>query len=437
MDVSGRIAINGGTMNFFVEILIWIAYLLSLYFSVFLLLVYLDKRSSIKIERSDTNPPHLPLVSIIIPAYNEEKTILKTLQSVEELDYPKEKMEVIVVNDGSKDNTKIIIEQFIAGKKYFRVRSHENRGKAASLNRALQEVQGEFFACLDADSFVHPLTLRKMLSLYYKENNADIAIITPAMKVANPKNILQKVQWLEYIVIIFVARLAALLDSLYVAPGPFSLYRTAIIKELGGFDEKNITEDQEIAYRVQKHHYRIKQSFDGYVYTTAPSKFKPFYRQRRRWYLGSLLCLHKYKEMIANRRYGDFGMLQTIKNIAGYFLAITGITVAIYLFYIPIKNWIANLLAIKFEVMPYIVNFQFKFNFMNFLLADFKKMFVVLFLFIISFSFFYLAHKNAREKMTAFGWVPLLPYFVFYYLFKGVILLISLIEFSRGKKLRW
>ena len=94
---------------------------------------------------------------------------------------------------------------------------------------------------------------------------------------------------------IFVGRLTSQLDSLYVAPGPFSLYKTKVIRKLGGFDETSLTEDQEIAYRVQKHNYKIKQCFDGYVETEAPRAFKGFYKQRKRWYKGGLSCVYKYK----------------------------------------------------------------------------------------------------------------------------------------------
>jgi poly-beta-1,6-N-acetyl-D-glucosamine synthase len=424
-------------MNLFVNILLWVVYAVSLYFSVFLLLVYFDNRHFFKKEQSSLTPREEPIVSIIVPAYNEEKTILKTLRSINNIDYPKEKLEVFVIDDGSKDNTKKIIKDYIKDKLQFKLIAHKNMGKAASMNKALTKANGKFFACLDADSFVDSKTLRKMLSLYYKEDNPDLAIITPAMKVDKPKNLLQKVQWLEYLVIILVARITSQLDSLYVAPGPFSLYRTDIIKKLGGFDPTNITEDQEIAYRVQKNNYQIKQCFDGYVHTTAPRKLVPFYKQRRRWYLGSIRCVNQYKSMIANKKYGDFGLMQMIKNVAGYLLAITGIAVAIYLIILPALNWLKNLIVIKFNIFPYLANIKFDLSLLNLLLIDFRKSFLIIFIFMVGFFFFYQAHRNANEKMTKMGFIPLIPYFIFYYLLKGIILLLSLFEFTRGRKLKW
>ena len=425
-------------MNIVLNIILWIAYVVSLYFSVFLLLVYFDKREGFKNEKSSLTPKKNPLVSILVPAYNEEGTILKTLISINNLDYPKKLLDVIVIDDGSKDKTKSIVQEYIQDKAHFRLISHKNCGKAASMNRALSLAKGEFFACLDADSFVHKDTLKKMLSLYYDKADPRLAIITPAMKVYSPSNILQKIQWLEYLVIILIARVSSHLDSLYVAPGPFSLYRTEIIRNLGGFDEKSIVEDQEIAYKIQKNNYRVAQCFDGYVYTVAPKKIKPFYKQRRRWYLGSIICLKKYKEMIANRKYGDFGLMQMTKNVIGYMLAITGITIAVYLILFPLFHRLKNLIVIKFSIIPYLMAFlDFNFSLMSLLLADFKKGFIVLFLFCIGALFFYLAHKNANEKISKFGWIPIIPYFLFYYLLKGSILLLSLANFARKKKLKW
>lgn len=424
-------------MNIFINGAIWIAYIISLYFSVFLLLVYLDKKSLFAKEQSSTVPLITPLISILVPAYNEEKTITKTLESIFNLDYPKEKLEVIIINDGSKDRTKEIVQKYIKDKPSFKLFSHQNRGKAASLNRALAIVKGDFFACLDADSFVEPLTLKKMLSLYYRENNSKLAIITPAMKVYNPQSVLQKIQWLEYILMILIARISSHMDSLYVAPGPFSLYRTEIIKKIGGFEEKCITEDQEIAYRLQKNHYLIRHCFDGFVYTIAPKKIKPFYVQRRRWYLGSIGCLRQYKGMIANKEYGDFGMIQMIKNVAGYILAVIGIITAGYILLVPVLTKIKDLIVIKFNILPYLLNLKFNFSLLNFILTDFRKTFLIVFIFLVGFFLFYQAHKNANEKMMKFGLLALIPYFAFYYLLKGIILLLSLCESAVGKKIKW
>jgi len=130
-------------------------------------------------------------------------------------------------------------------------------------------------------------------------------------------------------------------------------------------------------------------------------------------------------------------MMQMTKNVLGYFFAITGITIAIYFLLKPLLEQLKSLIIIKFNIFPYLANLNLKVNFLDLLLTDFRKGFIVLFLFIIGAMLFYYAHRNANEKMTKFGWLPLLPYFVFYYLMKGSILLLSLVHFARNKKLKW
>lgn len=424
-------------MNWLASVILWLTYLLSLYFAIFFVLVFIDKKTFFDNEKNERGSLKLkkhPLISVLIPAYNEEKTVLGTLKSVLALDYPKNKLEVIVIDDGSTDQTKKAIENFIKDKKQVKLISHKNMGKAASMNKALKIARGEFFACLDADSYVERKTLKKMLVLYEKENDPDLVIVTPAMKVKKPKNILQKIQRIEYLVMIFIGRLTSQLDSLYVAPGPFSLYRTKVIKDLGGFDETSLTEDQEIAYRVQKNNYKIKQCFDGYVETESPGDFKGFYSQRRRWYKGGLGCVYRYRKMVLAKKYGDFGLIQMSKNVIGFLLAVSGIGFAFYFLLLPFLKKIYNFSFVSFDFWPYLYNFDLNINFLNF---DFRKGFVVLFLFGISILFFYYAHVNVNEKVKKFGIVPLIPYFFVYYLIKGFIFLLSIAELVVKKKQKW
>ena len=423
-------------MQLWETIVLWIVYGISLYFSIFLVLVFFDTRKQFESEVSSIEVNDYPLVSIFVPAYNEEATIFATMKSVFEIDYPKDRLDVIVINDGSSDSTLSNMQAFISeyNASHFRILNHDNMGKAASLNKAIELAKGKYFACLDADSFVDKLSLRKMLAMFEKENDSQLAIITPAMKVHAPRGILQKIQWFEYLVMIFVGRLTSHLDSLYVAPGPFSLYRLDVIKKLGGFAKDTLTEDQEIAYRMQKGQYRIKQCFDAYVYTVAPNKLPGFYQQRRRWYMGSMQCAYKYKDMIANKKYGDFGIIQMVKNVLGYGLAICGIAFALYFFIWPLLEKMLNGFSIGFNIWPYFRHLEI---IASPLLLNVQQLSVLIVLFGISGFFFIQAHRNAREKIHSRYYLSIIPYFAFYYLLKGGILLMSMLEFARVKKIKW
>ena len=247
--------------------------------------------------------------SILIPAYNEDKTIKRTIQSVINLDYPKDRLEIIIVNDGSTDNTAEIVKKIINEKcgSYIKLINQKNGGKGVALNNAIKKAKGEFFVCLDADSFIKEDALKKMLPEF---ENPDVAIVLPLMKVKNPQTIVEKIQWYEYLINFFYKKLMAKLDCVHVSPGPFSVYRKKILEKIGSFDENNLTEDLEITLRTQKYHYKIVQLLSTEVYTYAPKTLKAFYKQRRRWYKGTVLNLVKHRSMMFNPKYGDFGMMQ-------------------------------------------------------------------------------------------------------------------------------
>ena len=134
----------------YIKAVLWTSYLISLYFAVFWFLVLLDREPKARARKLKK----FPSVSIVIPAYNEGKNIIKTLSSLINLHYPKNRLEIIVINDGSKDNTGDLVKGFIAKSKRWDIRliSKKNEGKGAALNDGLRAEKGEFFVCLDADS---------------------------------------------------------------------------------------------------------------------------------------------------------------------------------------------------------------------------------------------------------------------------------------------
>lgn len=408
----------------------------SLYFLIFWLLTFLEKEHNFKKEKISTELDYYPSVSVIIPAYNEEKTISKTIQSVLELDYPYEKLDIYVVNDGSKDRTLQKIKEMSSKNKNRKLNiiSHDNMGKANSLNKVIDMIDTDFFVCLDADSFVDTLTLKKQISLYQQMNNNNVAVITPAMKVFNPKNFLQKVQRIEYIVAMFFARMMSRLNMIFVAPGPFSLYRTGIVKKVGGFDNNSLTEDQEIVFRLQDRHYQIKQCFNGYVYTVAPSSVKVLINQRRRWFKGGLLTLKKYKHLLFNKAYGDFGIMQLPFNLFAFGLSMFVLLFSSYFFFQPIFNHVRNLYLVGFDVLYYISTLTFDFN-----LLDLR--FGMLFILYCAFALFVFvlvsSYRNAEEKIFSYGVLSLFVYFFFYNIFLSSVCFLVILETLVGVKQKW
>ena len=418
-------------MNGVMKIVLWIVYILSLYFAVFWFLVFLDSDQK---ERKKPLKRH-PLVSVLIPAFNEGSRIKKTIQSVLKLDYPKDKVEVIVVNDGSTDNTKQVVEGVIADNNDRKIRlvNKKNAGKGAALNDGLRISKGEFFICLDADSHVRKDALKKMLPHFDED---DVAAVLPVLKVRKPKNLLQKMQWFEYIINMFYKELMGKLNCIHVAPGPFSVYRKSILVKLGGFDEDgNLTEDLEIALRLQKHHYKIIQLLDTEVYTAAPETLKALYKQRNRWYKGAVHNAINYRKLLFNKKYGDFGLIQMPTILIAGIIAITMILSIAYYTITPYLRNMNKLRIIDFDFMTLIRNFNLNFHFLelNYMLIVIASVMLFVSILILKKS-----HISTKERVFKYGAYPLLLYIFFYFFVLGPMWVgIAFDILLRKKKQKW
>jgi len=311
-------------MKAFIRIIVYISIYIGLFTLVFYLLGFLKKSKKLK------NVTDFPFCSIIIPAYNEENTLEKTIKSAISLNYPKNKFEILIIDDGSTDKTFYLAKKF--EKEYSNVRAFtkKNGGKASAMNFGIDKSKGEFVISFDADSMVTSDSLRQMMPYFYDK---DVMCVTPGMKVYKPKGILQRVQAIEYDFGIFLRKALTRFNSVNVTPGPFSIYRKVFFEKYGGYDEKNITEDMEIAMRIQYHNYKIENSPESVVYTIAPNKLYALARQRRRWYFGMINNLWKYRDMFG-KRYGELGIITLPLSVISVVMVMTVTLYYIYRFII-------------------------------------------------------------------------------------------------------
>lgn len=418
-------------MNTAATYALWTAYFLSLFFAVFWLLTLMTEPPKLKKVRLRI----LPKVSIIIPAYNESDRIAETLRHVVRLKYPKEKVEVIVVDDGSADSTaaKVREAQQRWGESSIQLISQPNRGKGSALNRGLQRASGEYFVCLDADSLVSRNALREILPYFSQE---DIAAVLPALKVEGKGgNLLQKMQQYEYVVNMFYKQIMARLDCVNVTPGPFSVYRKAVLEKLGGFDENgNLTEDLEMALRLQKHHYKIVQILDTQVKTLAPKTFKALYRQRNRWYKGSVLNALRYHKMIFNRSYGDFGMMQMPTKLISGAVTITVVLSMIYYGLKPLLVNAYNLRLVDFDIWTYIKSWTLN---MHILDLDYSILFVGMVMAAVSVYVLRKSHRTLKEKIFNKGMVPFISYVLMYFIILGIVWMGIALDLLMGRRQKW
>jgi biofilm PGA synthesis N-glycosyltransferase PgaC len=227
---------------------------------------------------------HYPEITILVAAYNEESSILSTLQSIELQNYPGH-FEVIVINDGSTDGTM----QQLAGFPHPWLRVIDlpkNSGKANALNKGLEQASYDLTITLDADSYLYANALTNLVGrmLCDPDNTAAVA---GAVLVRNSRlNLITKIQeWDYFHGIASVKRLQSLFQGTLVAQGAFSIYRTAVLREVGGWQDC-VGEDIVLTWAVLEHGYRVGYCEDACSFTNAPDTFKQFIRQRQRWSRG-------------------------------------------------------------------------------------------------------------------------------------------------------
>lgn len=271
-------------------------YMLSLFFVIY----FPNRKNLFFYPRGKIEP-----VSIVVPCYNEEKNIGKTIESLLNLNYPKDMFEIIVVDDKSKDNSAEIVKKY--ADKYKNVRLIVNKknsgGAAEPTNIGIKAAKYNYVAVTDADSTPHPDSLIRMIG--YLQNDEKVGGVTCAVLAKKPENFIQYLQSVEYFVIAFNRKLLDFIDAVYVTPGPFALYKKKVLLEIGMFDTKNLTQDIEIVWRMLDKGYKVRMCLAASVYSATPSKFKDWWKQRIRWTIGGNQCIYKYRKVIFKK--GIFG----------------------------------------------------------------------------------------------------------------------------------
>ncbi|HKU49468.1 MAG TPA: glycosyltransferase family 2 protein [Nitrososphaera sp.] len=258
-----------------------------------------------KLEDSIPAPESFPLITIIVPAYNEERTIAKTLDSLAEADYPKK--EIIVIDDGSADNTFAEATQYRHkfGKDvlhYSVIQKPENSGKSSAINHGLLFAKGEYVVTVDADSIVSRDGL-KMIVKYFQ--NPSVAGVGGNVKVMNRTSLLTNCQALEYLVGINLWRRAFdIFGVVMVVPGALGAFNKKILRQAGNYDKDTLTEDFDITIKALKCGKVVQASSGAMAYTEAPATLGDLYKQRIRWYRGNMQTFVKHKDIATNSRYG-------------------------------------------------------------------------------------------------------------------------------------
>ncbi|WP_375398503.1 glycosyltransferase [uncultured Sphingomonas sp.] len=251
-------------------------------------------------ESRMTFPPIDPdrFVTVMIPAFNEEAVIERSVRGV--LASTQVAIEVIVIDDGSKDRTSAVVRAAFADDPRVRLVTLENGGKARALNRALALARGEIVIALDADTQFEPATIARLTRWF---DDPGLGAVAGNAKVGNRVNLVSRWQALEYVTAQNLERRAlASLQAMTVVPGAVGAWRLAAIRSVGGYPDDTLAEDQDLTIAIQRAGWRVTYDQYAVAWTESPESFGGLAKQRFRWAYGTLQCLWKHGRIILTGR---------------------------------------------------------------------------------------------------------------------------------------
>ncbi|RLE45820.1 hypothetical protein DRJ22_03500 [Candidatus Woesearchaeota archaeon] len=388
------------------QYIIWIISFITLW----LIIVWLN---FIYTKEETTKTKKQPKITFAIPAYNEEKTIIKTIKSLLKLNYPAEKKEIIIVNDGSTDKTEQTVKKFIKEKENIILINQKNNGKASAINTALKQATGQLFAVLDADSYVEKESINHILPHF--ENKKTGAVIS-RIKIDKPKKPLEKLQYFEYIMSNMLRKIMTNFGTLSMTPGVLSVYNTATLRKAGGFskDKNNMTEDLEIALRLKDKGYNIYMEPKAITYTKAPNTLKSLWQQRIRWSRGYIYNHIKYKHMFFSKKHGIFGIFQLPINALAIILLVINMSIITYNLSNNLFQFILRSLTIHNYFITRITDWP---TLKQLILARNVQISIpltiafILSLYLMTFAMKYFKESIKKNYLRAIAYMIIMPYF--------------------------
>ncbi|HUA14405.1 MAG TPA: glycosyltransferase [Verrucomicrobiae bacterium] len=242
-----------------------------------------------------------PKVAVLIPAYNEEKVIERTVRAVLNSNYPK--LHVIVIDDGSRDRTLEVARRAFAAEANagkVLILTKPNSGKADALNYGIQHIgDAELFVGIDADTVIAPDAISRLVPHFM---NPRVGAMAGNAKVGNRVNLWTRWQALEYITSQnFERRALDVLGAVSVVPGAIGAWRVSAVREAGGYHTDTVAEDADLTMALLRMGYRVEYEDMALAYTEAPTTANGLMRQRFRWSFGILQSVYKYRTVFARK----------------------------------------------------------------------------------------------------------------------------------------
>jgi peptidoglycan-N-acetylglucosamine deacetylase len=309
------------------------------------------------------DPGSAPLVSIIVPAYNEEVNAVNSVKNLLRTDYPN--FEIIFVDDGSKDDTYHRVSNAFYQNNKVKVFSKPNGGKASALNYGIGHSLAEYVICIDADTKLLPDAVSKLIMHF---QFSTVGAVAGNVKVGNQVNLLTRWQAIEYVSSQNFDRKAfAYLNAITVVPGAIGAFRKKAVDEAGGFTTDTLAEDCDLTIRILRCGYVVANESKAIAMTESPETLKMLFKQRFRWSYGIMQTFWKNRDILFNWKYKWLGWA-SLPNILVFQFIIPSI-IPLADFFMFIGLWTGN----TERILPYYLLFMIVDAAVAFLAFGFEK----------------------------------------------------------------
>ena len=342
--------------------------------------------------RSDTN---LPMISLVVPAYNEGPVIQPAVRSLLALDYPN--YEILVIDDGSSDDTyeKALAVSREQSRVPVRVITKRNGGKSDALNTGMTQARGEFILNMDGDTKLSPNTLRACIRHF---EDPSVGAVAGNVKVLNRENLWTKVQALEYVEGLAMARKAqSFMRAVNIIPGPLGMFRKSVLQQAGGYDHDTFAEDCDLTLKLLMRGWHIAYEPTAIAWVETPSGLLDLLKQRYRWTRGILQATRKHSSALWQPRKAGInffilwymlfeGIMWPFSTVLGnIFFAYIGLQygVAIFLFYWWLQLTMLDIISAAYCVIieeedPGLIFYSVVFRLFYITIIDVSKVFATL-----------------------------------------------------------